>query len=234
MNICDKLFIVGEDYQPEFTPVLVNLPPYKQLYINDKTEDKSDYSKQLAYIWLTSDMRSPYFDSDTIVQDSKIAAFGSADYEISPTLLLCLEDYKKRQSTAESRALESALSVVDEVGKSLRNQDRDTSQEESLITEVNKELDKLSKNLTQSAMQTKAQLIMFKQELIEKMNKNYQLRLKLIPDLTKSVTDLMKLREQLRNLIIEIDGNNNKDKISDFMIHEFIKDDLLKIEIENV
>lgn len=234
MNICDKLFIVGEDYQPEFTPVLVNLPPYKQLYIEDKTSDKSDFSKQLAYIWLTCDMRSPYFDSDTIIQDSKSAAFGDLDYKISNTLNLCLEDYKRRQSTAESRALESALYVVEGIGKSLRSQDEDSSQEEKLIIDVNKQLDALANNTSQSAMETKAQLVMFKQELREKMNRNYQMRLKLIPDLTKSVTDLMKLREQLRNLIIEIDSNNNKDKISDFMIHEFIKDDLIQMEMKDV
>lgn len=234
MNICDKLFIVGEDYQPEFTPVLVNLPHYKQLYINDKTSDKSDFAKQLAYIWLTCDMRSPYFDSEDIIEDAKIAAFGDSNYIIDDTLKLCLEDYKKRQSTAESRALESALSVIDEIGKSLKNQDRDTSQEEDLLKDVNKELGRLSKSHNQSDLQQKAQLVMFKQELIEKMNKNYQLRLKLIPDLTKSVTDLMKLREQLRNLIIEIDGNNNKDKISDFIIHKFINDDLIKAGMKDV
>ena len=58
MNLSHKLFDVVED-EPIINPIIINLGPFKKLYEQDKSEDKSTYAKQLLYIWYLCDMTSP-------------------------------------------------------------------------------------------------------------------------------------------------------------------------------
>jgi predicted porin len=57
----------------------LNIPCFKELYIKDVTPDKSEYSKQLAFIWFYLDANSPYFNSAERMDECLIAAFGTTN-----------------------------------------------------------------------------------------------------------------------------------------------------------
>ena len=57
MNLSNRLFQIVDE-EPVYCVVLVNLKPFKELYVLDKSEDKHKYAQHLVYVWYTSDPSS--------------------------------------------------------------------------------------------------------------------------------------------------------------------------------
>ena len=70
-NLSSHLFTVIND-EPTITTVLINLPSYKKMYMQDKTPDKSDYTKKLVFIWYYHDANSPYFNSENLMEECMV------------------------------------------------------------------------------------------------------------------------------------------------------------------
>ena len=215
MSLANKLFEVIND-EPVYTPVLINLPCFKKLYLEDKSNTKSTYSKHLAFIWYYCDVKSPYKDSEDRLKDCMFAAYGK-NIVITKTLQACIDEYVKRQSTAETRSLDSALKMCDEMIATLQKNSADNEEYYRLIKDLDdkmKEEDDIDERITYSDMKLK---------LEDAISKKIKDNADLIPKINKLVESTLDLRSKLKKVIEEIDTNSNRESIVNFIIYDVIK-----------
>lgn len=214
MSFANKLFQVVND-EPVYSAVLINLPEFKRLYNADKSEDKSMYAKQLAYIYYVADPKSPYFDEQNRDDKSMIAAFGKS-VKISKMLEDCIEEYRQRQVTVEVMSLESSINTCNNLLKQLSNERSSASQFADIIHEIDSEI-KVSTDL-----ETKITLMNTKMEMETKMLDKTKKTADLIPKINKLVESIVELRERVKNKMLEIETKPGADAIENFLIDEFL------------
>lgn len=215
MSLANKLFEVIND-EPIYTAVLINLPAFKKLYLEDKTETKSTYAKHLAFIWYYHDLKSPYRDSDNRLEDAMFGAYGK-QIKITKTLQACMDEYLKRQSTAETRSLDSALAMCDQMVATLKNNSADNEEYYRLIKDLDasmKEEDDIDERITLAESKIKIE---------ESISKKIKDNADLIPKINKLVESTMDLRNKLKKVIEDMDSSSNRDSINNFIITELIK-----------
>ena len=68
LSLCNdtEIFKIVND-EPIYSPVLFSLDCYKKLYMQDKSELKSNFAKHLLYIYYSCDPKSPYFEIENKV-----------------------------------------------------------------------------------------------------------------------------------------------------------------------
>lgn len=218
MNLANRLFEIIDD-QPVITPVLVNLSCFKKLYLEDKTIDKSKYAQQLLYIWYTCDPGSPFFNSENKEEEVAKEVFGKK-FTITKSMQDCIEEYKKRQSTPETRSFERTMSIVDNMTGGLVKDHKQLKEWERLIEDTNTLLQSLGKD--PSDIEARYELMERKIELESKFIKTAEAMAGIVPKIQKQVESLIEMRKQVEKSKVELDSDDNNDAISNFIIDMFI------------
>lgn len=214
MNLSYKLFDVIDE-EPVITPIIINLGPFKDLYKLDKTEDKSKYAQQLLFIWYLCDPTSPLFNSDNREEESMTYAFGKK-IKITKALEKCIEEYKRRQSTPETRALEKTINICDNMVNGLVKSEDGVKEYYRLIDDINKELKR------EKDVDIRIDLLGKRMELEKKLADEAKVLSDLIPKIGKQLDSIMEMRKKVQKSVIELDSESNKDAISNFVVDEFI------------
>lgn len=106
-----------QNYKLEVEDELFLLKPYKQLYDNDKTKDKSKFFDFLTIVYYVYDPRSDYnyiIDEDVRLQEvCETNGFGIKKF--SKLELECIELYKKLTNTISTELLRSTKIAIDKV-----------------------------------------------------------------------------------------------------------------------
>lgn len=214
MNISSKLFDVINDV-PVYTPVLLNIPCFKRLYALDNSEDKSLYAKQLAYIWYLNDLKSPYKDSADKENDAMSAAFGQ-EVNISDELQECIDEYIKRQTTSESRALDASMRVCDDLVKLLQTRNNKTQEYDRLLEDMEKAL------AEQEDIASRFTIMKAKLELENEIMARSKTIADIIPKITVLAQSISEARKKIDKISSDIDSSSNRENISNFIINDVI------------
>lgn len=220
-----KLFDVIDD-QPVINAVLINLGPFKELWESDTSEDKSLYKKYLLYIWYTHSPKSPYFNSKKSEKekDIKKEVFGRTNYPISKKGEACIEEYVKRNTTPEIRALDAAISVCDDITDRLRTTSKSAKEFDRLIEDIDRAIAKCDDN--NNGLDKR--IILTKQKLeLQSSNLNLaKTASDLIPKLRLQIESMVTLREQAAKSMYSL--SDSKDTIENFIIDDFISESNLE------
>lgn len=218
MNISTLLFQIDNNYQPVYTPVLLSLKPFRDLYEVDHSEDKGEYAKQLVYIWHTCDLKSPLFNSEFRADEAALSAFGTKNYKPSDLVKKAQEEYKARQSSSETRALEMSMKMLNDLIKSIDEQNQDITEEVRYMDDLTIQM-KEEEDLTQ-----RFKLISMKNLQEEASNKRKKSALEMMPKINDYILKLAELRKTVAKIAMEIDADSNKEKVSNFLIHEILSE----------
>ena len=215
-NLSQHLFQVVND-EPVFCPVQLNIPCFKKLYVNDKTSDKSQYAKQLVFIWYYLDGSSPYFNSENKRSDCLNAAFGTDAYTISPDLQECMDEYLKRQSTAELRSLTEIVNILDETVSSLRKlMQHNTSEMDRYLDDINKRV------AVEKDLDTRRTFFLMRSEIVKNSADESSSIISQIPKITSVIKEMVELRKTISKSLVELDSTSNKDNIANQIIYDII------------
>jgi hypothetical protein len=218
-NLADRLFQIVDD-TPVYTPVLINLNCFKDLYLLDKSDDKHKYAQHLLFIWYTCDPSSPYFYSDNRIEEAAFEVYGSSEKVITKQLRKCMDEYTKRQSTPMIRAFERAMAITDQNEAILNKNTRQLEEWERLISDCNDLLKTLGKNPEDIA--TRIELLDRIEDLEAKKLKRQSELSKMIPTINKQVKELLELKKEVDKDRMQINSEDNKDAISNYIVDEFI------------
>ncbi len=214
-NLSMHLFKIVDD-TPIYCPVQINLPCFRDLYITDTTSDKSEYAKQLVFIWYYLDANSPYMYSDNKLEECLKAAFGTVNYKISALLKSCMDEYSKRQSTPELRSLQTVMELLDESLKSLKDTKRSSDEELRYLEDLDKQI-KVQKDLKERRM-----LLLMQTEAKKNMNDVISNITQQIPKITNIIKEMAELKKAVQASLSEIDSSTNKESISNHIIYDII------------
>ena len=139
MKFEDRVFIMRGD-QPSLNAVGLNIPEFKVLWINDTSDDKSQYAKELAFVYHMCTYRSPYYD----VPNKKEAVcrdyFGDKNYKISKRLTDAMRAFDEKRNVAEMRALDAESGSCDMIAKDIKEMEMESSEFNKLIKEIDAEI----------------------------------------------------------------------------------------------
>jgi hypothetical protein len=218
INLADRLFQIIDD-EPVYTPVLINISCFKELYMADTTDDKHKYAQHLLYIWYTCDPASPYFYAEDKLEEAALEVYGRSKV-ITKTLKKCMEEYSKRQSTPMIRAFERAMKITDQ-NESILNRDKKQMEEwERLITDCNELMSTLGKNPEDIA--TRIDLMDRIEDLEAKKLKRQSEMSKMIPTINKQVKELLELKKEVDKDRMQLNSDDTKEAISNYIVDEFI------------
>lgn len=219
MNLSSRLFqIINEE--PVYSPILINIKCFKELYMLDTTEDKSKYAQHLLYIWYTCDPNSPYFNSEDKLAEASIEVYGKNDKALTKQLKKCMDEYTKRQSTPMIRAYERAMRISDQTEESLNKNKKQIAEWQRLIDDSTNLMETLGKNPEDIA--TRIELMERIIDLESKKLKYQSETAKLIPQINTQVRELLDLKKEVDKDRMQLDTNDNKEAISNYIIDEFI------------
>lgn len=219
MNFSHRLFEVIED-EPIVNPVIVNLGPFKKLYQEDKSEDKSTYVKQLQFIWYAYDPISPLFNAEEKELEAMRLSFGK-EVKLSKTMLECIDEYQKRQSTPETRSLERTIKLCDSMIRDLNKSKEGMAEFNRLVDDINKLLKKLG--TTEEDIEKRIELMDKKMKLEKQVLEEAKNVADLVPKISKQIESIIEMRKKVEKSIVELDSDNNKEAISNFIIDKFIE-----------
>lgn len=218
MNLSNRLFQVIND-EPVYSPVLINIKCFKELYALDTSEDKHKYAQHLLYIWYTSDPNSPYFNSESKLEDAAIEVYGRKK-KVTKVLDKCMKEYKKRQSTPMIRAYERAMQVTDQNTNQLVSSQESIEEWKRLIKDSTDTLRTLGKNPEEIV--DRIELTERIADLELKILKKSKEMVSLIPLIDKQVQSLLDLKKKVDKDRMQLDSDDNKESISNYIIDEFI------------
>jgi hypothetical protein len=218
MNFSHKLFDVVDD-EPVVNPVLINLGPFKKLYQEDKSIDKSTYVKQLQYIWYANDPISPLYNAEDKEKEAMTLSFGK-EVKFTKTMLDCIEEYKKRQSTPETRTLEKTIKLCDSMINDLDKSKQGINEFNRLVDDIDNLLKRTGS--TEDDIEKRIELISKKMTMEKQVLDNAKTISDLIPKISKQLESIIEMRKKVEKSIIELDSETNKDAISNFVIDNFI------------
>lgn len=212
-NLSAHLFQVIDDI-PTTCPIQINIPCFKKLYMEDETSDKSNYTKQLVFIWYYLDANSPYFNSEDKLEECMTAAFGTSKYKVSKLLQECMDEYSKRQSTPELRSLQAIILLLDELINGLNSQKEDNQKETNrYIESINDQLRK------EEDIDVRRMLLLRRSEAIKNTNDENTAIITQIPKIASIIKEMSDLRKSVSKSLIEIDSTTNKENIGNHIIY---------------
>jgi hypothetical protein len=218
MNFSHKLFDVVDD-EPVVNPVIINLGPFKKLYQEDKSTDKTTYVKQLQYMWYANDPISPLYNAEDKEKEAMALSFGK-EVKFTKTMLDCIEEYKKRQSTPETRTLEKTIKLCDSMINDLDKSKQGINEFNRLVDDIDNLLKRTGS--TEDDIEKRIELISKKMTMEKQVLDNAKTISDLIPKISKQLESIIEMRKKVEKSIIELDSETNKDAISNFVIDNFI------------
>ena len=219
MNLSSRLFQIIDD-EPVYCVILINIKCYRELYMLDKSDDKHKYAQHLVYVWYTSDPSSPYFNAEDRELDAAIEVYGRKKV-ITKQLRKCMNEYTKRQSTPMIRAYKRAMMIADRQESILKKNESQLEEFDRLVDDCTSLMNSLGKNPTD--ILTRIELMERLEDLQTKKIKRESDMAALIPKINKQVKDLLELKKEVDKDRMQIDSEENKDAISNFIVDKFIE-----------
>lgn len=215
MTLKDKLFTMQGD-QPYLNPIGINLPVFEKLWNEDTSVDKSQYAKELAYIFHMCDYQSPYYDrpdkEKSIIRDF----FGTSSWKPTKRVKNCIDVYNQLQSNAEKRSLDGAIISCDSVVNDLSQTQNESKELENLLRDIDLEIKKNSDDVYIRMELMKEKLNLQKQKLsVAESIAN------LVPKIEKHVETIQNLRRKVTKAIYEGDVSN---KLNDFLFDKLFEE----------
>lgn len=212
----DRLFTIV-DGEPVIQAPLVNLSSFKKLWETDKTEDKSMYKKWMLYIYYMYDYRSEFFEERNKEKKILSEVFGRTDIRIPKRLKPCIKEYLSRNTPAEQRTLQAAITSADNVTDSLSKLQQDVNQLDKVIESLEKEIDKcLSAGETLVAVELTKEKLKIQESQITLTNKSADL----IPKIERNVESIISLREKVEKAMAKI--SDKSDRLENYIIDDFL------------
>jgi len=219
MNLSNRLFQIIDE-EPVYCVILINIKCYKELYMLDKSDDKHKYAQHLVYIWYTCDPSSPYFNSEERELDAAMEVYGRKKV-MTKQLKKCMTEYNKRQSTPMIRAYKRAMKIADQQESLLKKNASQVQEFERLIDDATTLMRTLGCN--PDDILTRIELMERLEDLQTKKIKRESDMAALIPKINKQVKDLLELKKEVDKDRMQIDSDDNKDAISNFIVDAFIE-----------
>lgn len=213
MKLKDKIFQILNE-QPHLHPIGIHLPEFAKLRDADKSEDKSKYAQQLAYVYHMHEYDSPYYDRKNKEQEIGKDYFGKRNFKPTKMLAAALQRYKELDSCAERRALDAATTACDMIAENINKMSTDSSQFEHIISILDEDI----KNGTTTAHKIHA--FQQKLDIQEQQMKILTSITKTMPQLEKTIETSLNLRKKVTTAVFKGEG-------SDSMIGEFLFDTLM-------
>ena len=132
-------------------PDSLSIPAFKEIWDRDESEDKSKAYNEICYIYHMCDFKSPYAAHEESKREKEIIKdfIKKEGWKPDKKLSLCIEKYKKFQSTHSMRLLSSARDVVDKMAGYFRKVDFEEMDEEGrpiyTAKDVSANLEKIGK-----------------------------------------------------------------------------------------
>jgi hypothetical protein len=205
MRFEDKVFTVVND-QPRLSAVGLNIPAFMKLWEEDTTEDKSQYAKELAFVYHMCTYRSPYYDVVNKQEAIGRDYMGDKKYKPSKRVTDAVSVFVEMQNSSELRALDAATSSADMIAKDLRNMEMESVEFNKLIKEID--------------VYVKIELMGHKMKLQENKLKINDQIVGLSTKLEKQIESIKLLRERVTKA--EYSGEMSS------MIDSFLIDDILE------
>lgn len=218
MNFSHRLFDVIDD-EPVVNALIVNLGPFKILYKEDTTADKSTYIKQLQYIWFANDPTSPLFNAENKEDEAMQLSFGKK-VKFNKSMLDCIDEYRKRQSTPETRTLEKTIRLCDSMINDLNKSKQGMEEFNRLVDDINKALKRMG--ITDEDIDRRIELMVKRMDLEKKVLDEAKNVSDLIPKIAKQIESIIDMRKKVEKSLVDLDSDNNKEAISGFIIDKFI------------
>ena len=218
MKLKDKLFVMKNN-EPMLNAIGINIPQFTKLWNEDKSSNKSQYAKEVAYVYHMCDYESPYYDVKDKEKEISKAIMNKENYVPPKRVKDCIELYKKLEDTPEKRALDASLSNCDAISESLASYSHDATQMNNLMKEIDIEMQNCD------TVYEKVQLLSSKNDIKQQVINLAKSAADLIPKLEKNIESIIKLREKLTKTIYD-STDSNRDSISSKLFVNEIIDDL--------
>lgn len=209
----DRIFSIV-DGEPIVTAPMVNLKHFKELWEMDTSEDKGSYKRWMRFIYDSCDYRSDYFELKDKEEAILLDLFGRSNYSIPPKVQRCQEEYRRRNTPAEQRSLESAINSADGINDTVAKMKQDVKQ----FDDTMKELDKLINS--QTDVLARMELLKEKMVLQDKLMGLVKNMADIIPKIEKNVSSIVNLRTTVEASVAKI--QDSKEKVENYMIDDFI------------
>jgi len=110
-----KLFTL-ENYQPLITPEALLIPEFKALFDRDKSKDKVNALKEIAFVYFSMDYQSNYLSYTKDVRDERLAQdfMGVSEYKPDQVVLAAMQKYDELQRTPTMNFLKAARHAMQE------------------------------------------------------------------------------------------------------------------------
>ena len=181
--------------QPYLNPIGINIPEFKKIWEADKSEDKSQYAKELAYIYHMCEYDSPYYDlenkEDRIIKDF----IGKTSWRKPKRVDNAMEVYRSMDTASERRSLDAAVIACDAVASDLKQVRNESKALQNLLDEIDSEI--------KGAADVYARMELMKEKLFlqkEKMAISKTIT-DVFPKLEKTVESLINLRKKVTKAV---------------------------------
>lgn len=209
----DRIFTIV-DGNPIVTAPMVNLEPFKSLWLTDTSDDKHVYNKWMRYIYDTCDYRSDFFELKDKEPVLLLDLFGRSDYPVPARVQRCQDEYRKRNTPAEQRSLESAINAADGITDIMAKLKQDIKQFDVTIKDLDKIID------AQTDVLARIELLKEKMGLQEKVIDLAKTMADIIPKIEKNVDSIISLRNKVELAVAKI--ADSKEKIENYMVDDLI------------
>lgn len=208
MKLKDKLFIIIND-QPHLNPIGIRIPEFEKLWKADKSVEKVQYAKELAYIYHMWEYDSPYYDRKNKEEEIIRDFIGKKYWRKPKRVTEALDKYKSLDETAERRALDASIAACDGLAEDLIKLRQDTDQLEIILSD----LDQAMKE--EEEIGRRVDLMKMKLDLQEQKMKIARASIEVMARLEKTIETAISLRKKVTKSVFK--GENSDSMIGDFL-----------------
>lgn len=144
-----QLFDIDTNYQLNISPQAYTLIPFKNLWERDKSKEKDQAKKELAYVFFNNDYKSTFFNEPNEHTRKRIIIehlFGKdSDWEPDEKVKEAEEFYQEYRDTFSLRLLKDAMYGLNSLREHFRNPGEDIKKYVETIEKIPKLIDALEK-----------------------------------------------------------------------------------------
>ena len=118
-----KLFSLNKEYQVIWEPQIALMVPFAAILKRDKSKTKTKATKELAFIYFYTDIKSDYaIHTDLVERTAAIKADLLLDskWKIDKVIQTAIDFYRKRSKSLTAKILEDSTYVANKVSSRLR------------------------------------------------------------------------------------------------------------------
>jgi hypothetical protein len=112
-----RLFDLDSNHKVVIHPEALLIQSFKVLWDKDKSKEKIQAMKELAYVYFMTDFKSPYDKYDAKEKSFQVSndVMGNSEYKPTELVLNAIANYKNLQQTFSMKFLESAKTAAREL-----------------------------------------------------------------------------------------------------------------------